>query len=319
MRILVSPLDWGLGHASRLSPVVQHYLSNGDEVVIAGQGRSLMLLQSDFPTLKNLQLKSFSPRFCKKAPQWLAISLQLPVFFWRIISEYRETRKIVANENIDLIISDNRYGVRSRQCKSILITHQLSPKAASWAPVWFNTVLARGIAWFANSFDEIWIPDEKPFPDGLAGDLANPRFIKTKVKTIGLLSRLKASGITTHNISHLAIISGPEPQRTIFENKIASLFQKKNGPKVIIRGITENQCESEENGIKMINSANPEQLSELISAAENIYCRSGYSTIMDLRALGRQAFLCPTPGQAEQEYLCKRMTGPNFQKLENID
>ena len=48
-RILISPLDWGLGHASRIIPIIDKYLELGDNVIIAGSGMSLNLLQKQFP------------------------------------------------------------------------------------------------------------------------------------------------------------------------------------------------------------------------------------------------------------------------------
>ena len=57
--------------------------------------------------------------------------------------------------------------------------------------------------------------------------------------------------------------------------------------------------------VTVYNFMSSEELQEYILKADEIICRSGYSSIMDLHALGKlkNATLIPTPGQSEQEYL----------------
>jgi UDP-N-acetylglucosamine:LPS N-acetylglucosamine transferase len=50
-----------------------------------------------------------------------------------------------------------------------------------------------------------------------------------------------------------------------------------------------------------------DELEIAIQESKYIICRSGYSSIMDLAFLGAKAFLIPTPGQFEQEYLAKKL------------
>jgi len=47
------------------------------------------------------------------------------------------------------------------------------------------------------------------------------------------------------------------------------------------------------------------ELAEALKGAETVVCRSGYSSLLDLAALGQRAVLIPTPGQPEQVYLAK--------------
>jgi len=303
MKILVSVLDWGLGHATRTSALVGRLVAEGNDVVLAGSGKSIAMLCNDYPQLRCLKLKSFSPFFFRYLPQWVAITLQVPCFLLYIFKEWWQVHKIIAKEKFDMIISDNRYGVRNKKSCSILLTHQLSPIVAMWAPEFINTLFARCLSIFINRFDEVWVPDIADFPNGLAGRLADPRFVKIKVKTIGLLSRLeKRSDISASVINHLAIISGPEPQRTMFENEINQIFARSIGVKKVF------------NGVGYISA---EELSMSVQQAQQIYCRSGYSTIMDLVKMGKKAKLKPTKGQAEQEYLAERMCQFGFSKLEN--
>ncbi len=305
MKILVSPLDWGLGHATRSSALVSKFLAKGDEVVLAGSGNSINMLSADFPQLRCLQLKSFSPFFFRYLPQWIAITMQVPYFVWCIAKEWQQMCKLQETEHFDLIVSDNRYGVRSSKCKNILVTHQLAPITAMWAPEWFNRLFAKCLAKLINKFDEVWVPDIKEFPNGLAGRLANPQYINIPVRTIGLLSRLKPLNNKTLNnnkINHLAIISGPEPQRTLMQKQIEKLFAKMEGTKIIFDGK---------------HHTHSSHLAQCIENAEHIYCRSGYSTIMDIVALNKTAILIPTYGQAEQEYLCEKMQQFGFSTIKN--
>lgn len=311
MRVLVSPLDWGLGHASRLSRVVSDLMRDGHEVMMAGSGRSIELLKGDYPTLKCVELKSFSPWFFKRLPQWLAITMQVPTFIYYIYCERRRTEQIVGEHDIDMVVSDNRYGVRCDNCKSVIITHQLSPRIASWCPRPLEWLFALGIGRLLNKFDEVWIPDIAEFPDGIAGELAKPSAnLRTKTRYVGILSRLdKNADELPKRIDHLAIISGPEPQRSIFEDMVARDFSTLGGRRVIVRGITEGEADksiADATGTEFINHCSTRTLSEIIKSSNRIVCRSGYSTVMDLIEMKKTAYVMPTPGQAEQEYIAQR-------------
>ena len=50
-RILVAPLDWGIGHATRCIPIIKQLISHNYEVIIAADGRPMHLLSTEFPDL----------------------------------------------------------------------------------------------------------------------------------------------------------------------------------------------------------------------------------------------------------------------------
>jgi len=317
VKILVSVLDWGLGHASRTSEIVSRELAAGNEILLAGSGNSFELLKKDHPQLKTVELKSFSPWFFRYLPQWLAISIQVPKFLYYIHREKNDTERIVKEEHIEKIISDNRYGVRSASCESILITHQTYPIITSWAPQIINTIFAKALSKWINKFDKIWIPDIAPYPNGLSGKLSNCKYITVPTLTIGVLSRMN---LTTRQAGHnhiekLAIISGPEPQRSIFERDMTKTFSDTPGKCMIIRGIPQGLSKvQQQHNIEFVDHCDAQQLRNAIDNSTDIYCRSGYSTIMDLWALNKRASLNATKGQAEQEYLEKRMGKFGFKK-----
>lgn len=320
MKILISPLDWGLGHATRLIPIVDFFIKRGDSVIIGGTGSSIEKLKRTFPSLPYRTIPSFSPWFSKYFPQWLAISLQVPRFLFYILREHSLTQKIVKQDNIDIIVSDNRYGLHCRNCHSYIITHQTMPRAATWSPNWFNKLLSKIICRFINKFNACLIPDLEPSPYGISGQLSDTRYIKTKIKHIGILSQLSIHQSIAkeyiYNPNFLAIISGPEPQRTIFQVAIQKYFAQQAGQNIIVTGLTCSPTETQQIGnITIISGIDVPSLKSLIINTQKIICRSGYSTIMDLYSCNKVATLIPTPGQAEQEYLAKHLSTKGFSTI----
>lgn len=309
-RVLVSALDWGLGHASRTSAVVSTLRGRGCSLTLAGSGRSLALLRDDHPDLPAVPLVSFSPRLSRGRRQWVKIGLQVPIFLWRIWAEHRRTRRIVDDTAPDLIISDNRYGVWDSRCRNILICHQLRPKVGDGCPAWVERLAAAVLRQMMRKFDAVLVPDTRI--GGLSGSLSADGARGLRVHCVGLLSRLPlATAGSEPPVEWLGIVSGPEPQRSMFEAELARRFGGATGRRVIVCGRqpgTQDET-TDGNGVEIVAHATAPRLRGLIEAARHIVCRSGYSTIMDLAALGRRAELIPTPGQAEQEYLAARLRG----------
>ena len=308
LKILVAPLNWGLGHATRLVPVIRRYRREGHEVLLGGEGNSLAFLREEFPNLQWVELPSFSPRFSKTSRQVTKLIEQLPRFFYMIWLEHRQTRAIVKKYGIDVIISDNRYGVRNRRCQSIIITHQLSPFITQKKNGLRRWMVSFGIDLMLSAFDVCWVPDSTE-GDSLAGELAVPVWPLKNLSRVGLLSRFNPDEAPfLPGGAPLAMISGPEPQRSIFEDKIVRFFEQRDEEAIIIRGLPLHPHKIERRGkIILLSHCNTQEFALLIRSARYIVCRSGYSTIMDLMVLGRRALLVPTPGQPEQEYLAVRM------------
>lgn len=313
-RILISPLDWGLGHASRVIPIIDRLLEQGDKVIIAGGGLSLLLLQKQFPTLESIKIPSFKMKYSAGKSQVWAVIKAFPKLIYYSIREHRALKRIVEEENIDFIISDNRFGLYHKSVPSAYITHQLLiklPKGWTWLEP-FAAFVHRCII---NKFTECWVPDYEEVEHSLAGELSHPAKLPKNVKYIGVLSRFNLSerSVGTHGscVSNqiLAILSGAEPQRTIFENELLTSLQNNPSENIIlIKGKIEAEQKITKVGkVTVYNYMNTEQLQEHIMKADEIICRSGYSSIMDLYALGKlkNATLIPTPGQSEQEYLAE--------------
>lgn len=300
-RILVAPLNWGLGHATRCVPIIRLLLARGHTVFIASDGDSLELLRREFPALGFFELPSYNIRYSRNIPAWLYTLWRTPKFLKSIKREQYAVNTLVNQHEIDLIIADNRYGCRVKNIHSIFISHQLNlimPAGMKWMGGTINFFHRRLI----RKFDTVWVPDGENNP--LSGELSKSNL---KPEFIGIQSRFKKSGEIQLQNKLAVVLSGPEPQRTLLEKNLLPQVIALNLPSVFVRGMLhEKMGESEVNQVKIFNYLTSDDLQKVIEQSEIVVARSGYSTIMDLAALHKKAILIPTPGQPEQEYLAAK-------------
>lgn len=298
-RILITPLDWGLGHATRCIPIVKYLLENDLEVILATNGRPLELLKKEFPQLKVLPLSSYDIKYYSNSIH-INLLFQSYKLFRAILVEHRQVRKIVEEHQVDAIISDNRFGCYVKGIPNVFISHQIHLIAGNaMLESWVNRINH----YYINEFDECWIPDFEGEPN-LAGRLSHPSPIES-THYLGALTRIRPIRLKKkYDVAF--ILSGPEPQRTRLEKKI--LQQAENLPYKMI--MVQGKPEKEEHfkpyeGMEVYSYRTGRQLNEIMAASDLIVCRSGYSTILDLVALGKKTLFIPTPGQTEQEYLAE--------------
>ncbi len=305
--ILVCPLNWGIGHASRMIPIIHELNTLHYKVVIAGSGKSLELLKLTFPDRQFINSPHLSLVYSEKWPMGLIMLYQLPKIIYGIVKDYIWLKKIIPAYNIDCVISDNRYGLFNRKIISILVTHQifpLMPKGLKWAEPVVSFVLGKLI----NAFDRCWVPDYKDPEISLTGRLSHKNNNLQNTSFMGILSRFSMHNEVHKNSSHIydvvVILSGPEPQRTALEKIAAEQLENPGYHSAIICGISKpsNNYKHYRN-IDFFYHLSAAQFKELLTNAGAIICRAGYSTIMDLVELRLNAVLIPTPGQPEQEYL----------------
>lgn len=296
-KVIIAPLNWGLGHATRCIPIIIALQENGFTPILASDGKALELLKQEFPNLESIQLPSYNISYGKNL-RWNLL-LQVPKIK-KAVAKEQQLIEQYTTENTDVvgIISDNRFGVRSTKVASIYVTHQVN--VLSGATTFFTSKIHQNII---KKFDECWIPDN--LNSEFSGELSLFQNNKTNAKFIGVLSRFQPKKITK-NIDVLAIASGVEPNRTSLENKLISELSNYNGNVVLIQGkVDEQQTVSEKNGIKIYNFVLSKKLENLINSAKLVICRSGYSSIMDLAVLQKKAVFIPTKNQTEQEYLAR--------------
>ena len=369
MKLLLAPLNWGLGHASRCVPLVRRFLEEGHEVILGGDGESLTLLRKHFPALRYVYLASLNLRYSAGQRQVWAMLKAIPKLILWSIKDHTILQSILRKEHIDQVISDNRFGLfisnrRSRsnsvavqqpsgltaeggQTQSVYITHQLHiilPKGWKWLEPLAERLHAR----IYRRFDEVWVPDYENFDQSLAGDLSHPNnqspITNHQLKYIGPLSRFSNSpkdGLTAQRSNSVTVqqrsghydivvvLSGLEPHRSLLEQEIIRRYTNYQSSMtdeqspitnhqsvLIVEGQMNKPATTIKRGnITIVPSLDDDSLVAVLLSAKHIFVRSGYSTIMDLHALGlltsnikhqtSNIELLPTPGQPEQEYLAQ--------------
>ncbi len=298
-KILIAPLNWGLGHATRCIPIIKALMENNFVPVVASDGSALTLLKKEFSGIESIELPSYDIHYGK----YLKYSLfrQIPKILRTIRQEKAVIDAYIQNDNqVCGVISDNRFGVHAAKVPSVYLTHQLN--VLSGSTTWITTKIHNKII---ENFDECWVPDQK---DGiLSGTLSRSKIVKLPIRFIGPLSRLQRKDQAQKN-RLLVVLSGPEPNRTSLEQRLLNQLEVYQGQVTFVRGVMEAEQKITQRGhLTIYNYLLAEELEDHIGRSQCVICRSGYSSIMDLAATGSKAFLIPTKGQNEQEYLARHL------------
>jgi len=311
-KVLICPLDWGLGHATRDVEIIDQLIKAGFDVVIGADKTSLLFLQEYFPQLAHIVIPSTKITYPRRVPMAVKMIFSAPKILRGIYDEHQLLKKIIQEHQINVVISDNRYGLWNKKVKSIFITHQLwikSPKKLRFFEPFINHINH----WFIKKYDECWVPDFKE-EQSIAGELSHPEKLPKNVKYVGILSRFKnLSGFEKPKQSEekfdiLVVLSGPEPQRSLLEEKLIAQIVKTDYKTLIVQGKPGQTHKSTSKNIHFVNHLRSLDLKTFINYTPVIICRSGYSSIMDLVVLNKTAILIPTPGQTEQEYLAEYLS-----------
>lgn len=305
--VLLSPLDWGLGHTTRCIPIINELLHQGCNVIIACNSIQKALLLKEFPQLSYVHLSGYDLKYGKN--RWgtiVRIILQTPKILIKVNNEKAWLNIFLQSQKVDLIISDNRFGFYAPNIPSVFITHQLYIKTGLGNLA--DSILQKMNYRRIKKFSTCWVPDAQG-QKSLAGKLSNAAKLPAiPVEYIGGLSRFSNCQQQTNSIDVLIILSGPEPQRSIFESLVLKGLKLLPEKVVMVRGLPKESSEAVvENNCTIYNHAPATLLNELICNATFVVSRSGYTTVMDLMKLGKKSILVPTPGQAEQEYLATHL------------
>ena len=305
--ILFSPLEWGLGHAGRLIPLIRKLRERGHNIFIASGPVHTDFFRSESCEAFYINFPGFRPVYSGFIPQYLMIMLQLPLLVFHTIRDNWRLRKVIERYGIELVISDNRFGMWNKRVKSVYITHQLLIPF----PRYLRFLEPAGAALhriIIRKYNFCFIPD-LPGDNALTGKLAHGTRLPGNEIYTGILSRFADAGnrelhdnkLFAHNT---VILSGPEPQKGILRKKVTEILKNSGITTVVLEGKPDEDLKTEISGNIIFHShlTSPE-MSFIIRGSKSIICRPGYTTIMELISLGCTALLVPTPGQTEQEYL----------------
>ena len=321
MKVLVAPLDWGLGHATRCVPVIREFLNQGAEVELAVVRANAGLLRGIFPGLRQRLAPSYNivyPKHGYNMGLWL---VKNGAHLRSVMNyEHRFAEEMVERYHYDVLVSDNRFGFYSRNAKSIYMTHQCR--------IAFPRVLSAfeplGMLWHASvmkHFEEVWVPDLPKFP-GYAGAMSHVRKCPVPMKYVGALSRFSEtsaaplengleSSLGTYRF--VAIVSGVEPARTRFENLLRKTLTKIPGRHAIILGKPSAGVErSTEGNLDLFTHLPDAAFAKVVRSAQWVVSRGGYSTVMDMAVLGAKCVFVPTPGQYEQVILARDLAREGY-------
>ncbi|MEA2078065.1 MAG: glycosyltransferase [Candidatus Marinimicrobia bacterium] len=307
--IIYAIIDWGLGHVTRSMPIIRRLINDGNKIILVSHGKALSMLKEEFPDCIIRDVKDIQIAYPKFG--WMFVFkmvFQLPKMLWAWRHERRQVKALEKEFNSDLLITEMRLGFWSKKTPSILITHQLRfhlPKHLAMFMIfgeWFNRIVFR-------KFNYIFVPDAEGSPN-LSGDLSHNSSIAKhpKVRYIGCLSSVVPDEDPPEkDIDILISISGPEPQRTQFEENVLTQLNDVQGKVVVTLGkpVTENNIVKQTENITVYSHLNRKEMGQMMQRAKHMVCRSGYSTVMELLALQKSALYVPTPGQTEQEYLAE--------------
>jgi len=294
-QILFAALDWGMGHLTRSTVLIKGLLENGNTIFFAGTKKQCDFIKAEFDSVDCFEISGYEITLDSTKNTFIQVLSQFSKIKKAIKTENIWLKTFVNEHQIDLIISDNRYGFHHNLIESILVTHQINLQIPN-----FKSIVNKKLHNWISNFNAVWVPD---YDDRrLTGELSNPYKLK-HINFIGPLSRFENSEVPKV-YDFLIILSGPEPERSNFI-QTAINFTKIHSNSICIVG-------AKMEGFESVENPTTNQLSQLIAQTETVISRAGYTTIMELIALNKNAILFPTKGQYEQEYLAKFIENPKL-------
>lgn len=316
-KILVAPLDWGLGHATRIVPLVEAIQSCGHEIILAADNRPYQFLATRFPELKIVRCSGYNITYPEKGNLLLHLLKNSVSFYKTVEAEQRMATELADQLNADVVVSDNRLNFRASGRRNIYMTHQLNIKAGLLSSV--ATKLHRK---YYNRFDEVWVPDNIGDAN-ISGALGHDADCAVPLFYLGAQTRFSSFGkveVSPHG-KVVVLLSGPEPQRTLFEEIVIAELIRTGINAIVLRGMPgKTEIAHPAPNIEMVSHMNDDAMMRTIAGADVVISRSGYSTLCDLAQLNKRLIAVPTPGQTEQEYLAElHAAGNRLVKAEQSD
>ena len=306
--ILISPLDWGFGHTTRCVSIIQKLIQQNNTLIFAGNDLQCQFIKTEFTALKTEFIDGYNIHLSSKKSTYWQLATQSSKILKTIKSEHNWVKQYINSNQIDFIISDNRYGFRHPKVKSIFIGHQINLQLP-----YLKKAVNHKLIQLINKFNFCWIMDDPKI--NLAGQLSNPKSLKIPFEYIGLQSRFTKQNLPIR-YDYLVIISGPSPENSIFLNQIETHFKTLKCKIAIVSTVKSQQ---NIDNFDYYNNPTTYLLNQLLNASKTIISRAGYTTLMELYALHKNAILIPTKGQYEQEYLAKHLQVDGFTFIDKVE
>ncbi len=312
LRILITPLNWGFGHAGRMIPVAATLRNMGHEVIIGADRSLLKHINAELPDIRLIEIKGLNIRYSSLIPQYVVVLLQTPVVLLRALKEHSALTVAIKRLQPDIIISDNRFACYNKKVFSVYVTHMLRIPF----PSPFQFLERTGIFFhnrFIRKYNLCMVPDMEGELN-LSGRLSHNIMPPVETLYMGLLSRFTLTDSNTAGTAPAKpyiclILSGPEPQKSLLMKKVAEATQQLHLHLVILSNDKTDECLSDKEYVEMITGKRSSALKTIIENSSLVVCRSGYTTLMELISLHKGAIIIPTPGQTEQEYLGSYLNG----------
>ncbi len=299
-RILISPLNWGMGHVTRTIPIIRKLLAQNNRIFIACNAEQKAIYEQESLGVVFIRLEGYPFKFSGSGNWEKELLNNLPSLLRFIRFENKQVEEFVSNYSISCVIADQRYGFFSKKVKSYIISHQLQLPVQRFKKIvqlWNFLLLKR--------FDEVWVPDDMAL--NLAGDLSRNK--KLKSRCIGMQSRFlaknKEGGNSGFDYKYMGIVSGPMPYALDFSKQLLSKLSRLSVLSIVVipQTVANELNLKDYKYLKVLVQPSTPVFERFLSCSEVVISRAGYSTLMDLTALNKKAILIPTPGQYEQIYL----------------
>ena len=307
-RVLFAIHDWGLGHATRSLVLIRSLVARGDRVlVLMAESPGLALLRAELGDACDFHPYADIPKPFSRYPAvfYARMSLAVPQIRLRFALEQRLTERLVRERRIDVVVSDSRFGVWSREAPSYCLFHSLR-QIIPGRPRWLERQVERAQRHLLRPYRAILVPDAEG-SESLAGDLAHDVDLdwgEGRIVYLGPLTELR--GDTDPDIDCFFSISGVEPHHSMLAQRVLAALPALGGRIVVALGRPEAAGETTTKGNAIVHGyLGRRAQGEMLARSRVVVGRSGYTTLMELSAWGKRAFFVPTPGQSEQEYLAQ--------------
>jgi UDP-N-acetylglucosamine:LPS N-acetylglucosamine transferase len=306
-KVFYAVLDMGLGHATRSLPIIREFINRKWKIRIGSSGRSLAFLKRELPDLQFIETPGYRLSYSHGRFLLPKLLFQIPKLFYRVKKEWRVCSRVVEEFSPDIIMSDHCYGMYHDKIPCYFLSHQIYFAVPPFVQM-FSPFVSRFNFAYHRQYQKVLIPDEPDNGRGLlSGELSRLPHSNHRYSRIGILSSISKRKVQ-EQLDLLVSISGPEPQRSIFEKIVLEQIQELPGKKIVVLGKSEeNKLLLDQENLKVYTHLPRHDMEMLFNKATLIVTRPGYSTLMELVELGQKALLVPTPGQTEQEYLAAYM------------